>query len=169
MGKEDKDGGGVGVVWDQDIDHVEKMCNELSQIHDLGEFLNIFKLLWIKIKNEKAFIMVAGDLAHALPNDDEGFKSSEHGDLPPLRSVVTKIEPLFYSFGICRNCFRSAQSIAFLDAMRLCPDVPIFTVAGNRDIGNNVARKDSWTGYESQFMDSYYYFKFGERYYISKR
>ena len=52
--------------------------------------------------------------------------------------------------------------------MRSCPDVPIFTVAGNRDIGNDVARKVSWTGYETQFMDSFYYFKLGERYYIGR-
>lgn len=32
--------------------------------------------------------MVAGDLAHALPNDGEGFKKWEHGDLPPLRYKV---------------------------------------------------------------------------------
>ena len=44
-----------------------------------------FSKLSIKITPHKAFIMVAGDLAHALPNDDEGFKSWEHGDLPPLR------------------------------------------------------------------------------------
>ena len=52
--------------------------------------------------------------------------------------------------------------------MRSCPDVPIFTVAGNRDIGNFVARKMSWTGYEKQFMESYYYFKFGDRYFIGE-
>ena len=36
MGKEDNDSGGVGIVWDQDILHVEKMCNELSQVENLG-------------------------------------------------------------------------------------------------------------------------------------
>ena len=42
--------------------------------------------------------MVAGDLAHALPNDDEGFKSSEHGDLPPLRSLVAIMSPCLIAF-----------------------------------------------------------------------
>ena len=38
--------------------------------------------------------------------------------------------------------------------MRTCPDeLQIFTVAGNRDIGNNVAREMSWTGYSAQFME----------------
>ena len=40
MGKEDKDGGGVGVVWDDDVLHVEKMCNELSQVEDLAGYRN---------------------------------------------------------------------------------------------------------------------------------
>ena len=50
--------------------------------------------------------------------------------------------------------------------MRDCPPVKIFTVAGNRDIGNFVARQMSWTGFEKQFMEPFYYFQFGERYYI---
>ena len=33
----------------------------------------------------EVFIMVAGDMAHALPNDDEGYEDWQQGDFPPLR------------------------------------------------------------------------------------
>ena len=49
---------------------------------------------------------------------------------------------------------RPPQTTALLDAMRTCPEeLQIFTVAGNRDIGNTVAREMSWTGYSAQFME----------------
>ena len=68
-----------------------------------------------------------------------------------------------------------------MDAMRSCPDnVKVFTVAGtylahssrfdvllgSRDIGGEISREASWVGYELAFMESFYYFKLGERYYI---
>ena len=56
-----------GTVWDEDVDHVEKMCDQISNMNDL------------------AFIVVAGDMAHALPNDDEGYTDDMVGDFPPLR------------------------------------------------------------------------------------
>ena len=43
------------------------MCNQISNMNDL------------------AFIIIAGDMAHALPNDDEGYTDDMVGDFPPLR------------------------------------------------------------------------------------
>ena len=65
-----------------------------------------------------------------------------------------------------QSYFRPPQTTDFLDSLRGCPPVRIFTVAGNLDIGNFAARKMSWTGYVKQFMAPSYYFQFGERYYI---
>ena len=36
MGKMDRDGDGVGLVWDEDVANVEKMCQQLDQVNDLG-------------------------------------------------------------------------------------------------------------------------------------
>ena len=40
MGKMDRDGDGVGLVWDQDVANIEKMCREISEINDLGQGVN---------------------------------------------------------------------------------------------------------------------------------
>ena len=70
-----------GAVWDEDVDHVEKMCSQISEMDDL------------------AFIVVAGDMAHALPNDDEGFSETYIGDFPPLRyKLFASIFDKFSSF-----------------------------------------------------------------------
>lgn len=127
LGKEDKDGSGDGTKWEQDVVHIEQMCNSLHNVDKL------------------AFIVVTGDMAHALPNDEPGV--SNPGSNPPLRP---------------------AQTTDFFDAMRACPpDVPVFTIAGERDIGKQLAREMSWKGYELHFMQPYYYFQLGERYFIS--
>ena len=67
LGKEDKEGNGDGTEWESDVAHIEKMCQEISQIDDL------------------AFIVVTGDFAHAIPNDEVGVNNP--GSNPPLRPV----------------------------------------------------------------------------------
>ena len=66
LGKEDKENKGDGTEWDSDVVHIEKMCQEIRQIDDL------------------AFIVVTGDMAHAIPNDED---ASNAGSNPPLRPV----------------------------------------------------------------------------------
>lgn len=126
LGKEDKEANGDGTRWEQDVAHIEQMCNSLNELDNL------------------AFIVIAGDMAHALPNDEPGV--SNPGSNPPLRP---------------------AQTTDLFDAMRSCPPVPVFAIAGERDIGKKVAREMSWKGYELHFMQPYYYFQLGERYFIS--
>lgn len=91
-----------------------------------------------------AFIMCTGDLAQAMPIF---VGQVEKGSLPGLRP---------------------AQSGEFLDTMRSCPaTLPLFTTSGNRDIGNLMLTEHAWLGYEKQFMQPFYHFKFGDRYYIA--
>jgi len=52
--------------------------------------------------------------------------------------------------------------------MRHCPnDLPFLTLNGNRDIGNHIFTEHAWKGYEKQFMEMYYYFQIGNRYFIT--
>ena len=47
-----------------------------------------------------------------------------------------------------------------------CKNHPIFTIPGNHDVGYQITDRASWIGYEKQFMQTYYYFQVGKRYFI---
>lgn len=90
-----------------------------------------------------AFIVSAGDLAEAFPN----VEKPELGSQPALRPQ---------------------QTLDFMLAMGACPSgLDIFTIPGNHDVGYHVTERAAWIGYEKQFMQSFYYFRHGERYFIS--
>ena len=124
FGKTDKEGDGDGTDWSMDIENVAKMCSQLNE--------------------NLAFVMCAGDLAHAQPVD-EG--QSNAGSLPALRP---------------------AQTYDFIKTMELCPaSVPQYYIAGNRDIGNKKFKDEALIGFEMQFMPGFYFFQVGQRYFIT--
>ena len=97
-----------------------------------------------------AFIMSAGDMADALP--------VENSPDPPYE-ILGRTEPL-----------RPAETTEFLDTIRNCPaTMPIFTITGNRDIGNDRFTTAVMAGYEKQFMEAFYHYKIENRYYIAIR
>ena len=95
--------------------------------------------------NDIDFIFATGDLAQAYPIT-EG-RSRKYGSHPALRP---------------------AQTHDFLETIKTCPsEIDFFTVPGNHDVGSRTTDEESNLGYEAQFMEAYYYFVHGERYFIA--
>ena len=53
-----------------DVEHIEKMCQELSE------------------ESELAFVVVTGNFAQGLPNDEDGVSNA--GSNPPLRPAQVR-------------------------------------------------------------------------------
>ena len=134
FGKYDQELGGDGLNWDEDMKHVNKMCSDL-----------------VSDSEDIAFIMVAGDMADALPVENS------YGGVAEPYDILGRQEPL-----------RPAETTEFLDTMRNCPaSLPVFTITGNRDIGNDNLSIAVMAGYERQFMELFYHYQIGNRYFIA--